>query len=54
LDLLGSHQDIASGAKTQTGSVVRICHRNVMIDDLASNADNRIVGAALQLRDENE
>ena len=54
LDMLGSHQDIASAAKTSTGAVVRICYRHVIIDDLASNADNRIVGTALQLRDENE
>lgn len=38
LDRLGSNQDIASGAKTSTGSVIRICHRHVMIDDLSSKS----------------
>ena len=54
LDTLGSHQNIASGAKTSTGSTIRICNRHVRVDDLASNADNRIVGTALKLKEETE
>ena len=52
LDKLGSHQDIAKGARTVTGATVRIYSRHVPIDDLASSADNRIVGAALKLIEE--
>lgn len=52
LDMLGSHQDISQGAKTPYGSIVRICSRYAFIDDLASNADNRIVGTAIKLRQE--
>lgn len=54
LDTLGSRQDIASGAKTSTGSIVRIINRHVPIDDLASSADNRIVGTALKLKEETQ
>ena len=54
LDMLGSHQDIAEGAKTSTGSTVRIINRHVPIDDLASSADNRIVGTALKLKEETD
>lgn len=49
LDELGSRQDIAKGARTATGATVRIYNRHILIDDLASSADNRIVGTALQL-----
>lgn len=52
LDALGSRQNITSGARTSTGSVVSITGRHVPIADLASNADNRIVGTALRLKDE--
>lgn len=52
LDTLGSHQDIASGAKTSTGTTVRIINRHIPIDDLASSADNRIIGTALKLKEE--
>ena len=51
LDELGSRQDIAKGARTSAGSTVRIFTSYKKIDDLASNADNRIVGAALELRE---
>ena len=51
LDELGSRQDISKGARTSAGSTVRIFTSYKMIDDLASNADNRIVGAALALRE---
>lgn len=52
LDRLGSYQDISTGAKTPSGSMVKICSRYTAIDDLASNADNRIVGTALKLKEE--
>jgi predicted ribonuclease YlaK len=52
LDRLGSYQDISTGAKTSAGSIVRICNQYQVIDDLASNADNRIVGTAIKLKEE--
>jgi PhoH-like ATPase len=52
LDQLGSRQDIVKGATTVTGAIVRIYSGHILIDDLASIADNRIVGAALKLTDE--
>jgi predicted ribonuclease YlaK len=52
LDMLGSTQDIATGARTSAGSVVRICNQYKVIDDLDSNADNRIIGTAIKLREE--
>ena len=52
LDRLGSYQDISEGAKTSAGSVIRICRQYKVIDDLASNADNRIVGTAIKLKEE--
>lgn len=52
LERLGSCQDISTGARTSTGSTVRICSGYIAIDDLASNADNRIVGTALKLKEE--
>jgi predicted ribonuclease YlaK len=52
LDRLGSYQDIATGAKTSAGSVIRICTEYRVIDDLASKADNRIVGTAIKLKEE--
>jgi PhoH-like ATPase len=54
LDRLGSYQDISTGAKTSIGSTVRILSRYTAIDDLASNADNRIVGAAIKLKEESD
>lgn len=53
LDMLGYHQNIAVGAITEAGSVVRIFNNYTPVDDLASVADNRIVGAALRLQQEN-
>ena len=50
LDELGSCQNMVSGAKTSSGSVVRIFGRYLAIDGLASAADNQIVGAALSLK----
>jgi predicted ribonuclease YlaK len=52
LDMLGSCQDIATGARTPAGSVVKICNQYEVIDDLDSNADNRIIGTAIKLREE--
>lgn len=54
LDRLGSYQDISTGAITSSGSTVRICNRYTVIDDLASNADNRIVGTAIKLKEESD
>lgn len=51
LDRLGSYQDISTGAKTSSGSIVRICTQYKIIDDLESNADNRIVGTAIRLKE---
>lgn len=52
LDMLGSYQDISTGAKTSAGSIVRIYNQYHVIDDLASSADNRIVGSAIKLEEE--
>jgi predicted ribonuclease YlaK len=54
LDMLGSLQDIATGARTSAGSTVRICRKHAVIDDLASNADNRIVGSAIKIKEETQ
>jgi predicted ribonuclease YlaK len=50
LDGLSGSQDIAHGASTSSGSIVRIFSRYMTIDGLASDADNKIVGAALRLK----
>lgn len=52
LDMLGSYQDISTGAKTSVGSIVRICNQYQIIDDLASSADNRIIGTAIRLKEQ--
>jgi rRNA maturation endonuclease Nob1 len=52
LDMLGSYQDVSTGARTSVGSIVRICNQYQVIDDLASNADNRIVGTAIKLKEQ--
>jgi len=52
LDMLGSYQDISTGARTSAGSIVRICNQYKVVDDLASSADNRIVGTAIKLKEE--
>jgi PhoH-like ATPase len=54
LDRLGSYQDISTGAKTSAGTSIRICTQFKAIDDLASNADNRIVGTAIKLKEETD
>src|SRR5208337_2988273 len=52
LDRLGNKQNIASGARTSAGSTVRICNRYQTVNDLASIADNKIIGTALKLHEE--
>jgi len=52
LDMLGSYQDISTGDRTSAGSIVRICNQYKVVDDLASSADNRIVGTAIKLKEE--
>jgi predicted ribonuclease YlaK len=54
LDMLGSYQDISVGARTSGGSTVRIVNKYERLDDLASNADNRIVGTAVRLKEETQ
>lgn len=54
LDDLGHRQNIAFGAITPEGAFVRIFKRYVPISELEGWADNRIVGAALKLREENK
>jgi len=54
LDRLGNTQNIASGARTSAGSTVLICNRYLTVNDLASVADNKIVGTALKLKEESE
>ncbi len=54
LDRLGSYQNISTGVRTSTGFTVRICCRYSIIDDLASSADNRIVGTAIRLKEETD
>ena len=52
LDKLGNTQNIASGARTSAGSIVVIYNRYQTVNDLASYADNKIVGTALKLNEE--
>jgi PhoH-like ATPase len=52
LDVLSSNQDIACGAETFAGSLVRIFSRYLAVDGLASDADNKIVGTALSIKHE--
>ena len=54
LDNLGYGQNIAFGAITSAGSIVRIFNRYEKVTDLESSADNRIVGAAVRLKSENK
>ena len=54
LDNLGYAQNIAIGAITSAGSAVRIFNRFMKVDDLASSADNRIVGSAIRLQMDNK
>ncbi|HWR59152.1 MAG TPA: PIN domain-containing protein [Thermodesulfovibrionales bacterium] len=52
LDRIGSNGHIGTEAKTFTGSTVLITAEHTEIDDLASNADNRIVGTAIRLKED--
>jgi predicted ribonuclease YlaK len=54
LDRIGSRQDISVGAKTSAGPIVRISNRYAVIDDLANNLDNRIVGSAVRIKEETQ
>jgi PhoH-like ATPase len=53
LDRLGCREHIALGAITSAGSQVRIFFKYKEVSDLDSWADNRIVGAAMKLKEEN-
>ena len=53
LDDLAYSQNIAFGAITSPGAFVRIFKRYLPVSALAGWADNCIVGAALQLQEEN-
>ena len=53
LDLLGSYQNLASGAKLKTGAILKTCTEYEKIGDFGANdIDNRIVGAAMKLKNE--
>lgn len=52
LDKLGATQNITTGALTSSGSTVKICSRYTVIDDLDSDADNRILGTTIKLTEE--
>ena len=54
LDKLGSHQNFPFGTITVAGSVVKIFFGHTKIDDFASCADNKILGAALRLKKDNK
>jgi rRNA maturation endonuclease Nob1 len=51
MDRLGDHGDISTGARTSFGSTVIITPEHTVIDALASNADNLIVGTAIKLKE---
>lgn len=50
LDRLGSHGDLTAGVKLPTGGILRVTSNHEMINDLASDADNRIVGTAILIQ----
>ena len=53
LDDLAYRQNITFGAITPAGAFIRIFKRYMPVSELEGWADNRIVGAALQLQEEN-
>lgn len=53
LDTLGCREHVAFGAITSAGSQVRICCKYKEVSDLDGWADNRIVGAAMKLKEDN-
>lgn len=52
IDRLGSYGDLIAGMKLPTGPVLRIYKEYVTIDELESENDNKIVGAALKIKGE--
>lgn len=54
LDRLGSYGDLAAGVKLPTGRILKIIEGYESIDALASDADNKILGAALLLKNAGE
>lgn len=54
LDRFGSYGDLIAGVKLPTGTILRIIEGYESIDALASDADNRILGAALLLKNAGE
>lgn len=54
LDRLGSCGDLSAGVKLPTGGILRVYTGYEGIDDLASQTDNRVIGAAIRLKKETE
>ena len=54
LDRFGSYGDLSAGVKLPTGRILRIIEGFEKIDALASDADNKILGAALLLKNAGE
>lgn len=54
LDRLGSYGDLAAGVKLSTGRILRVYSKYEIVSGLASEADNKIVGAALSLKNAGE
>ena len=54
LDRFGSYGDLVAGVKLPTGKILRIIEGYEIIDALASDADNKILGAALLLKNAGE
>lgn len=54
LDRFGSYGDLIAGVKLPTGKILRIIEGYESIDALASDADNKILGAALLLKNAGE
>ncbi|MCL5021932.1 MAG: PIN domain-containing protein [Nitrospirae bacterium] len=54
LDRLSSYGDLVAGVKLQTGRTLRVFAGYESVDALASDADNKILGAALSLKNSGE
>jgi rRNA-processing protein FCF1 len=52
LDRLSSYSELAQGVRLATGSILKVYSGYTAIDDLASDADNKIVGATIKLKKE--
>lgn len=50
LDALGTEQDISTGARTPSGSSLMIYRSHAAINGLSSSADNKVIGAAVKIR----